>query len=63
MMNPSSPFLTLSEAAAFARCSKRTIQRWLEANKLSRRGHGRPLIDKSELEALLSPIQTGEASK
>ena len=52
---PVSPYLTLSEAAAYARCSKRTVQRWLDDEKLNRYGHGRrPLVCKDELEALLS---------
>lgn len=53
--NPSSPYLTLAEAAAYARCSKRTVQRWLEAKKLNRYGHGRTvLIHRRELELLLA---------
>jgi excisionase family DNA binding protein len=58
MMNEhltSSPYLTLGEAALYARCSTRTIQRWLSDKKLCRYGHGRlVLIRKDELEALLS---------
>lgn len=54
-----STYLNLFEAATYARTSKRTIQRWLEAGKLGRYGHGRkPLILKAELEALLSPTPT-----
>jgi excisionase family DNA binding protein len=53
-----SPYLTLAEAAAYARCSKRTVQRWLSDKKLCRHGHGRHvLILKAELEALLSTSQ------
>lgn len=51
---PISPYLTLNEAATYARCSKRTVQRWLNDKKLNRYGHGRrPLIHKGELAALL----------
>ena len=57
----SSPYLTLAEAAAFARCSKRTIQRWLDAGTLTRYGYGRrPLVGQEELARLLTP--TPEAS-
>lgn len=53
-----SPYLTLVEAALYARCSTRTIQRWLSDEKLNRYGHGRlVLIRKAELEALLSTSQ------
>lgn len=57
-----SPYLTLSEAAAYARCSKRSIQRWLTAGTLTRHGHGRlVLIRHDELTALLSPTDAPEA--
>lgn len=49
-----SPYLTLHEAAAYARTSPRTIQRRLKAGELKRYGTGRPLVLKTELEALLS---------
>jgi excisionase family DNA binding protein len=50
-----SPYLTLKEAALYARCSTRTVQRWLDAGTLRRYGHGRrPLILKGDLETLLS---------
>lgn len=53
-----SPYLTLKEAALYARCSTRTVQRWLVNKKLKRYGHGRfVLILKAELEALLSTQQ------
>jgi excisionase family DNA binding protein len=53
-----SPYLTLGEAAHYARCSTRTVQRWLSDKKLNRYGHGRHLlIRKAELEALLSTSQ------
>ena len=53
-----SPFLTLSEAAQYSRYSVRQIQRWLEAGKLKRYGHGRkPLIKHEELEQFLSPAK------
>lgn len=51
-----SPFLTLREAAAYARCSPRTIQRRVDAGALTRYGFGRSvLIRRAELELLLSP--------
>jgi excisionase family DNA binding protein len=54
-----SPYLTLGEAALYARCSTRTVQRWLSNEKLNRYGHGRlVLILKAELEALLSAPQS-----
>ncbi len=53
-----SPYLTLGEAAAYARTSTRTIQRRLKAGDLNRYGAGRPLILKTELEALLSAPHT-----
>ncbi|CAN5841496.1 hypothetical protein BH24DEI2_BH24DEI2_28100 [soil metagenome] len=49
-----SPYLTLGEAAAYARMSKRTIQRRLKAGDLNRYSSGRPLVLKAELEALLT---------
>ncbi len=49
-----SPYFTLDEAAAYARTSKRTIQRRLKAGNLNRYGAGRTLILKAELEALLT---------
>jgi hypothetical protein len=57
-----SPFLTLSEAATYARMSTRTIQRRLKDGELKRYGAGRPLVLKTELEALLSasPAKTLE---
>lgn len=60
--DPSSPYLTLGEAADFARYKKRTIQRWLAAGKLTRHGHGRrPLIKRQELTDLLSPTPREDA--
>lgn len=53
-----SPYLTLGEAAAYARTSTRTIQRRLKAGDLNRYGSGRPLVLKTELEALLSAPHT-----
>ena len=50
-----SPYLTLTEAALYARCSKRTIQRWLDAGKLTRHGQSRPLVHQAELQRFLSP--------
>lgn len=57
-----SPYLTLREAATYARTSTRTIQRRLEAGALKRYGAGRPLVLKTELEAALSaaPAKTLE---
>ncbi len=52
-----SPYLTLREAAAYARTSTRTIQRRLKAGDLKRYGSGHPLILKAELEALLNSSQ------
>ncbi len=49
-----SPYLTLREAADYARTSRRTIQRRLKAGELNRYGTGHPLVLKTELEALLS---------
>ncbi len=54
-MHPESPFLTLSEAAAYARCSKRTIQRRIKSGELRSHGLGvRPLIRQEDLDTLLS---------
>ena len=58
-----SPYFTLAEAAAYACCSKRTVQRWLATKQLTR--YGTPggsivLILKSELEPLLSPAQPSD---
>ncbi len=64
-LNQPSPYLTLTEAAAYARCSKRTIQRHIKAGKLKAHGLGRrPLIEQSELERLLSstPAKVEEAA-
>lgn len=50
-----SPYLTLKESALYARCSTRTVQRWLSDKKLGRYGYGRHLlVRKDELETLLS---------
>ena len=59
-----SPYLTLAEAAAYARCSKRTVQRWLADKRLTR--YGPPggsivLILKTELERLLSPAEPSDS--
>lgn len=52
-----SPYLTLAEAVAYARASKRTIQRGIKDDKLTRYGHSkRPLIHRQELEQFLAPI-------
>jgi hypothetical protein len=53
-----SPYFTLGEAAAYARTSIRTIQRRLKVGELKRYGTGRPLVLKTELEALLSAPHT-----
>ena len=54
-MTPASPYMTLQEAAAWARSDKRTIRRWIEASKLTRYGHGKKvLVRRDQLEALLS---------
>lgn len=53
-----SPFFTVSEAAAYARCSTRTIRRWMEKRALARYGGGRRLLVlRVELEALLASPQ------
>ena len=62
-MNTESPYLTLHEAAQYARCSKRTVQRWLDAGKLTRHGQYRPLVHRAELDALLFPKANREDSQ
>lgn len=52
--NPQPHYLTRKEAAHFARCSCRTIQRWQEQGKLRRCGLARPLVDRDELQQLLA---------
>ncbi len=49
-----SPYLTIKEAAEYARISIRTIYRRLKTGELNRYGSGRTLILKAELEALLT---------
>lgn len=50
-----SPFVTLGEAAAYARCHSRTIRRWIQAGDLARYGHGgKVLVLRTDLEALLA---------
>lgn len=57
-----SPFLTLPEAAAYARCSVRTIQRRLETGLLTRHGLGaKPLVRRDELAQLLAPAKRKSA--
>ena len=59
-----SPYLTLTEAAAYARCSKRTVQRWLATKQLTRygpKGGSLVLILKAELERLLSPAEPSDS--
>lgn len=47
--------LTPAQAAALAQCSVKTVLRWLREEKLQRRGtERRPLVDRQELQALLS---------
>ena len=54
-MSIASPYFTLREAAAYARCHPRTIRRWLDGQRLTRYGVERkPLVRRDELEALLS---------
>lgn len=55
-----SPYATLAEAAVFARCSPRTIRRWIRAGDLARYGHGgKVLVLRAELEALLAHGEGG----
>lgn len=50
----SSPYVTIEEAAAYARCNPRTIRRWLDDGKIVRRGAGRRvLIRRDDLARLL----------
>ncbi len=58
--NPQPRYLTRKEAAHFARCSCRTIQRWQEQGKLQRCGIGRPLVDRYELEQILAGHLNGD---
>jgi len=48
-----SPYLTLAEAAAYARCSTRTLRRWIDSGKLTRLKSSRLLVDKEELNTLM----------
>lgn len=51
---PTSAFLSVAEAAAFARVSPGTVRRWIKANELTRHSAGtRVLVDRAELEAFL----------
>lgn len=48
------PFLSIAEAADFARVSPGTVRRWVAAKKLTRFEAGaRVLVDRAELDALL----------
>ncbi len=59
----SSPFLTVVEAAEYARCHPRTIRRWMRAGDLTRYGHaGKALVQRAEIEALLAPKLRAEAA-
>jgi excisionase family DNA binding protein len=54
MADTTTPFLTLKEAAQFARCHKRTLQRRIKDGKLKAHRLGRRLlIHQRDLECLL----------
>lgn len=51
-----SPYFSLAEAAAYARCSSRTIRRWIKGGSLDQCGHGgKVLVRREQLEKLLAP--------
>lgn len=51
-----SPYFSLTEAAAYARCSPRTIRRWIKGGSLVQCGHGgKVLVRRDQLEELLAP--------
>jgi len=51
-----SPYFSLTEAAAYARCSPRTIRRWIKGGSLDPCGHGgKVLVRREQLEELLAP--------
>ena len=56
-----SPYLTLEEAAAYARCHPRTVRRWIAARKLPFIKSGRTLVHIDDLEAAMRGIPSGTA--
>lgn len=63
-MNDDSPYFSLQEAAAYARCSERTVRRWIEASKLTRYGHGkRVLVRRDQLMVLLTEQPEAEQER
>ena len=56
-----SPYLTLAEAAAYARCHPRTVRRWIVAGKLPSIKSARPLVHIDDLEAAMRGIPSGTA--
>lgn len=55
------PWLTIGEAAAYARRSAKTIRRWADARiiRTSRVAGGRRLVDRRSLVSLLEGAATG----
>jgi excisionase family DNA binding protein len=52
---PSSPYMTVTEAASYARCSRQRIYDLRSSGRLSRHADGsRALIDRRELDAYLA---------
>lgn len=56
-----SPYLTLEEAAAYARCHPRTVRRWIAAGTLPFIKSGRTLVHIDDLEAAMRRIPSGTA--
>lgn len=56
-----SPYLTLDEAAKYARCSPRTLRRWIKADKLPSIKSGRRLVHIDDLNAAMRGIPSGTA--
>lgn len=55
------PYLTLDEAAAYARCCTRTLRRWIKAGKLPSIKSGRQLVHIDDLNAAMRGIPLGTA--
>lgn len=55
------PYLTLDEAAKYARCSTRTLRRWIKADKLPSIKSGRQLVHIDDLNAAMRGIPSGTA--
>lgn len=53
-------YMTLDEAAAHARCSTRTLRRWIKTGKLPSIKSGRLLVDRQDLDDALRgiPLET-----